>query len=212
MKLKVCGLREADNIAEVADLQPDMMGFIFYEKSSRYVGHQLSISSLEQLPQSIKKVGVFVNEDIKELKQIAQEYALDYLQLHGHETSVYCRELTADGFNVIKAFHVGEGFDFTQVAAYEDCCEFFLFDTKGKDYGGNGIKFNWEQLATYQSEVPFLLSGGIGLEDAEAVSNFTHPQMIGIDVNSAFEDRPAFKNVTKLQAFIKQLACHSYID
>ena len=196
--IKVCGMRESDNIREVAALRPDWMGFIFWPRSSRYV------STLpEYMPTQVKRVGVFVDEAIETVRQIAKDYALDLIQLHGKESPEYASELRE--WKVIKAFNIASAEDLAQTEAYEGVVDYFLFDTKGKSVGGNGEKFDWDVLRHYHGETPFLLSGGIGPDDAERVKAFHHPRCIGIDLNSRFETEPGIKDVTKLREFIKQI-------
>lgn len=195
---KVCGMREAENIREVEALGIQLMGFIFWPKSSRYVSECPSY-----LPSKCKRVGVFVNEDIEEVRHKAQEYALDFIQLHGSESPEYASQLHE--WKVIKAFNIATADDFSQTQAYEEMVDFFLFDTKGKMVGGNGEKFDWSVLSAYKGKTPFLLSGGIGPDDAERVKAFHHPMCVGIDLNSRFEQSPGLKDVTILKEFIEKL-------
>lgn len=195
---KVCGMREAENIREVEALGIQLMGFIFWPKSSRYVSECPSY-----LPSKCKRVGVFVNEDIEEVRHKAQEYALDFIQLHGSESPEYASQLHE--WKVIKAFNIATADDFSQTQAYEGMVDFFLFDTKGKMVGGNGEKFDWSVLSAYKGKTPFLLSGGIGPDDAERVKAFHHPMCVGIDLNSRFEQSPGLKDVTILKEFIEKL-------
>jgi len=204
MKIKICGMKIPENIRAVAALQPDFMGFIFYPKSPRYA-EPLDFSTLNALPKSIKKIGVFVNEDMEDILTIATKYDLDGVQLHGTELVEMCRELRKAGFIVIKAFPVAEAYNFKVTKAYEDTCDYFLFDTKTDAYGGSGVKFNWGMLDEYVGETPFLLSGGIAADDAEAILKIEHPKLTGIDLNSKFEVKPGEKNVALLKGFIQQL-------
>ena len=198
MIVKVCGMRDEENIRQVEALGIDLMGFIFWPRSSRYVAERPSY-----LPTRCKRVGVFVDEEIETLKRIADDYALDVIQLHGHETPAYVAQL--QGRSVIKAFNVATAADFVQTKDYAGLADCFLFDTKGKAVGGNGEKFDWSVLDDYTSDTPFLLSGGIGPDDAERVKAFRHPRCIGIDLNSRFELSPAFKDINKLQDFLNAL-------
>ncbi len=199
MIIKVCGMREAENIREVEALGIDLIGFIFWEKSSRYVSKRPAY-----LPTKCKRVGVFVDEDIESVKRIADDYALDYIQLHGHESSDYCAQL--QGLHLIKAISVSSRNDIATYKTYEGLVEYFLFDTKCPSVGGSGQQFDWSVLSAYDGSTPFLLSGGIGPDDAERIKSFHHPQCIGIDLNSRFELAPGLKDVIKLQAFIKELS------
>ena len=198
MIVKVCGMRDAENIREVEALGIDLIGFIFWPKSSRYVSERPAY-----LPTNCKRVGVFVDENIEVVKKIAQDYALDYIQLHGNETPDYCALLK--GHKLIKAFNIATAEDFEQTKPYEGLVNYFLFDTKGKSVGGNGTKFDWSVLDDYHGTTPFILSGGIGPDDAARIRSFHHPQLAGIDLNSKFEDAPALKNIQKLKTFLEQL-------
>ncbi len=203
MIIKVCGMREAENIREVERLGIDLMGFIFWPKSSRYVSKRP-----DYLPQQVKRVGVFVDEDPEEVKRLADNYSLDYIQLHGHETPEvisYLRTSASPHPWMIKAFNIATEEDLSQTLPYEGLADLFLFDTKGQSVGGNGVKFNWDVLDAYQGSTPFLLSGGIGPDDAAQVNAFRHPKCIGIDLNSRFELSPGLKDIAKLKEFICNL-------
>jgi phosphoribosylanthranilate isomerase len=201
MLLKICGLKYPENIQAVANLNPDFMGFIFYPKSPRYAG-PLDSAALNDLPATIKKIGVFVNEDLENILTIAYKYNLDGLQLHGTELVDMCRELKKLGYVVIKAFPIAEAYNFKVTKSYEEVCDFFLFDTKTDAYGGSGVKFNWQMLKEYTGDTPFLLSGGIEVDDAEAIQKIEHPKFAGIDLNSKFEVKPGLKNISLLKDFI----------
>ena len=188
------------NIQAVGALQPDFMGFIFYPKSPRFA-EPLDIATLRALPKSIKKIGVFVNENLENILTIATKYDLDGVQLHGTELVKMCRKLHEAGYIVIKAFPIAEAYNFKVTKRYEGVCDFFLFDTKTDAYGGSGLKFNWGMLYEYVGETPFLLSGGIAPDDAEAILKIEHPMFAGIDLNSRFEVKPGEKNVELLRRF-----------
>jgi phosphoribosylanthranilate isomerase len=181
---------------------PDYLGFIFYPKSKRFVGFEPSPEILAHVPDSVKKVGVFVDETPEKVMEVVQNWSLNVVQLHGHETPEYCKQIQDSGITVFKAFSVDEHFDFNSLSAYSGVCDFFLFDTKGQLPGGTGQKFNWTLLDNYNGDVPFFLSGGIGPNDLEAVLSFSHPQLFGIDINSGFEISPALKDVEKVKSFI----------
>ena len=198
MIIKVCGMREAENIREAESLGIDLMGFIFWPKSSRNVSERPAY-----LPTRCKRVGVFVDASLEEIRQHVEEYQLDLIQLHGHESLAFAESLRP--LSLIKAFNIACAEDLRQTEAYEGVVDYFLFDTKGKVVGGNGVKFDWSVLSAYQGSTPFLLSGGIGPDDVEAVNGFRHPQCIGIDLNSRFEVEPALKVIPKLRQFINQL-------
>ena len=209
MKLKVCGMKL--NTLEVAALDPDYLGFIFWEPSKRFFE-----GNIPELPTTIKKVGVFVDATINEILEKVNRYGLRAVQLHGKESPEFCSDLKktindrskATGIKdleIIKVFSVKEDFDFSILAPYENVCDFFLFDTKGKLPGGNGYTFNWEVLKNYPSNKPYFLSGGIGVDEIEKIKEFQQrPESTychAIDVNSKFESEPGLKNVEKLKEF-----------
>ena len=203
-KVKVCGMRDADNIRKVEALGIDMMGFIFYPKSSRYISKRPAY-----LPQKCKRIGVFVDATVEDILQHIADYQLDIVQLHGHESPDFIRALrfqvSGFKFQVIKAFNIATIEDLEAVAPYEGIVDYFLFDTKGPSAGGNGEKFDWSILEAYHGDTPFLLSGGIGPNEAERVKAFHHSKCIGIDLNSKFEVHPALKDINKLKEFIKKI-------
>ena len=190
-------MRDKENISGLLALKPDYIGFIFYDKSKRYVADFPQI----EIPSSVKKVGVFVNETIEEIVEKANLHTLDFVQLHGNETPEYCSALSAKNIKIIKAFSVDENFDFSATKPFEKYVSLFLFDTKGNNYGGNGIKFNWELLQNYTGKIPFLLSGGISKNDSEEIKKFKHPAFLGIDINSGFELEPGLKNIKEIKEF-----------
>ena len=201
--IKVCGMREAENIREVEALGIDMMGFIFWPKSSRYVSQRP-----DYLPKHVKRVGVFVDEAPEQVKRLAIDYGLDYIQLHGHETPEvisYLRTPALPHPRILKAFNISTAEDLLQTQPYEGLVDGFLFDAKGKSVGGNGEKFSWDVLDAYDGETPFLLSGGIGPDDVERVHAFHHPMCIGIDLNSRFELSPGLKDVNALRRFVNDI-------
>jgi len=202
LKIKVCGMRDPENISGVVTASPDYLGFIFYPKSKRFVGFEPSPEVLDINPGTTKKVGVFVDETPAKVLKTVQNWDLDVVQLHGNETPEYCQQIRDSGITVFKAFSVDEQFDFGSLNAYSGVCDYFLFDTKGQLPGGTGQKFNWQLLENYKGDVPFFLSGGIGPDDLDAVLNFSHPQLYGIDINSGFEISPALKDVEKVKNFI----------
>jgi phosphoribosylanthranilate isomerase len=203
MRIKICGMREAGNLWAIADLSPDLLGFIFYEKSSRYMRETLDPAQVRSLPATIAKVGVFVDASLHEVQTTAATYLLDFVQLHGHETPAYCQQARYLGLHVIKAFAVGETFDFASLAEYEASCDFFLFDTKGALPGGNGTTFDWQLLANYAGPVPFLLSGGLGPDNLAALLDFHHPQLYGFDFNSHLETAPGLKDVAATRELLQ---------
>ncbi|MCK0126029.1 phosphoribosylanthranilate isomerase [Gelidibacter sp. F2691] len=213
MKLKICGMKYQENIAEVATLQPDYLGFIFYEKSSRYFN-----GTIPELPESIKKVGVFVNSSEKDILEKVAQHNLDLIQLHGEESPEYCKKLRSSLINrsrekkhiqIIKVFSIKDQFNFDELTPYESVCDYFLFDTKGQLPGGNGYTFNWDVLQDYPSTKPYFLSGGIGLEEIENINKFMQGEASqfchAIDVNSKFESEPGLKDYQKLKEFKNQI-------
>jgi len=204
MKIKVCGMRNVNNIAKLIKVQPNFIGFIFHRKSPRNV----EIIPSVKIPNSIKKVGVFVNKEIAFINAKIQDFRLDFVQLHGKETSDFCKKLETYfkekelNTKIIKAFNINNEFDFTKIKEYEPFCEFFIFDAFGKKAGGNGITFNWELLQNYHGKTPFLLSGGINETMVEEIKKIDHPKFIGVDINSGFEIEPALKNIKLIKTFI----------
>lgn len=205
IKLKVCGMRDQNNIRQVAALAPDYLGFIFYPPSSRYVLGDLKGSWLNTQPINAKKVGVFVDATTDIMLKYAKEFGLDILQLHGKENPKQCAELKAFGVEIIKVFSVGLQFDFHVLEPYKPSCDFFLFDTKGKLPGGNGVTFNWEILQKYDNEVPFFLSGGVSIENISRLNELAGLNIHAVDVNSKFEIKPALKDVEMLKNLKKLL-------
>jgi phosphoribosylanthranilate isomerase len=197
--IKVCGMKWADNLQAVAALQPDYLGFIFYEKSPRYMQQTLTPEALAQLPDSIKKVGVFVNAERHEILQLARQYQLQAVQLHGDESPALCRQLQQQGLEVIKAIRVGEHLDLQQLAPYEEAVDFFLFDTQGRQWGGNGEAFNWQLLEDYSLKTPFFLSGGLELASLDRIGALAGLPLYALDVNSKFEEEPGLKSIPALQ-------------
>ncbi len=228
IKLKVCGMKHTENILEVAALQPDYLGFIFYEKSQRNFE-----GIIPELPSSIKKVGVFVNEMIEIVVSLIEEYKLNVIQLHGDESLDYIKELkhqiaesrkqflednkslkkkrkvAKNKIEIIKVFSIESTFNFEVLQPYETVVDYFLFDTKGTKRGGNGVTFDWNVLANYPSNKPYFLSGGIGLEEIDELKSFFKKQKtnncFAIDVNSKFEIKPGVKSVEKIKKFKKDL-------
>ena len=205
MQIKICGLLEPENIREIAALQPDYMGFIFYPNSPRFAKN-LDVSLLNALPASIKKVGVFVNENLENILTYIQKYDLDAVQLHGADNKRLCREIKEEAKTmVIKVFPIMASYNLKVTKEYEDTADLFLFDTKTDLYGGSGQKFNWNILHDYHGEKDFLLSGGISADDVKAIRKIQHPKMIGVDLNSKFEIKPGLKNAALLRQFIEEL-------
>ncbi len=239
VRLKICGMKFQDNIEAVAALQSDYLGFIFYEKSTRFFDGEIP-----KLPQHIKKVGVFVNASLDYIIRKVNKYDLQAVQLHGKESPEFCVELKRHyeecqfersreqndvvishketdchnfsqksrndkAIEIIKVFSIKNDFDFKVLESYEDVCDYYLFDTKGKLPGGNGYTFNWEVLKNYPSTKPYFLSGGIGLDEVESILSFLRRQeskyCYVIDVNSKFEIEPGLKEIEQLKEFITKI-------
>ncbi|TDT39597.1 phosphoribosylanthranilate isomerase [Maribacter spongiicola] len=204
MKLKICGMKL--NTAEVAQLRPDYLGFIFWEPSSRFFEGEIP-----ELPHTINKVGVFVDAELDYVIDMVSKHQLNGLQLHGHETPEYCIKIAAElkklnqKVDIIKVFSIKGEFDFDVLKSYENVCNYFLFDTKGKLPGGNGYTFDWSVLKNYPSTKPYFLSGGIGLNNIDKINEFKKtPESkycFAIDVNSSFEIKPGLKKIEELSEF-----------
>ncbi len=202
LKLKICGMRDPDNIAAVAALQPDFMGFIFYPKSPRYVGNSDS-TTIKNIAADIAKVGVFVDADIAQIDGYVQRYSLSHVQLHGDEPPSLITALQEQGLCVIKVLRVIDKLP-VNIADYANA-NYLLFDTATQSYGGSGRHFNWHLLDNYDLKTPFFLSGGICLQDIPAIKQLSIKQLVGIDVNSCFEIQPALKDITQLRKLIERL-------
>ena len=195
-------MKHPDNISDLNKLPIDFMGMIFYGKSPRYIDN---LNPEEVRIKGGKEwVGVFVNANETHIMQMVNKYKLDLVQLHGNESPEFCKKLN-ETMPVIKAFSIADASDFEQTKAYEGLWGYFLFDTKTPQYGGSGQKFDWQILEEYIGNVPFLLSGGISVEDAEAIKKIKHPRFEGIDLNSRFEIKPGLKDINLLQQFIKNI-------
>lgn len=193
-------MRQAENIAAVATMDIDLMGFIFFAKSARYVD-----GDLPSTPNHIGRVGVFVDEPIEAIISLAQRNLLTHLQLHGKESPEMCAELKNRGYTIIKAFQISSKESFAQCLDYETAADILLFDTASKGYGGSGKKFDWSLLNAYTGELPYILSGGICADDIEDIAQIKDPRLWGVDLNSRFESAPALKDVEQLNKFINQL-------
>lgn len=206
MKIKVCGMRDAENIRAVEALGIDCMGFIFWPRSARYVGEVPGY-----LPEQCRRVGVFVDAAPADILAAAESFLLDCIQFHGNEspgTIAAVRKIVSSvnpSISIIKSLPIAEAEDLGRTEPYEDVCDAFLFDTKGRLPGGNGRQFDWSVLQEYGGNLPFLLSGGIGPEDVERIKAFSAPGFHGVDLNSRFETAPGLKDVAALKTFIEQL-------
>lgn len=199
MIVKVCGMRNPQNIRDIEAAGADWIGFICYDRSPRYVSGVPSY-----LPTHAQRVGIFVNASFDEICQRAQQLQLNYIQLHGNESPEFCTTLRYKRLGVIKVFSLHTVTDLIQTEAYEGCCDYYLFDTPCLEYGGSGRQFDWSLLSHYRGQTPFLLSGGLRPDSLNALYQFRHPQWAGIDLNSGFETAPAMKEASLLRSFIPQ--------
>jgi len=198
--IKICGMRDRENIMAVASLRPQYLGFIFYPKSPRFVGERFDIPA--NLPASINRVGVFVNEANAVIIKKSKLLKLDLAQLHGNESPGQCDELKATGIGIIKVFSIDDDFNFDLTKPYREVVDYFLFDTKGKYYGGNAKPFNWEILGKYDQEVPFFLSGGLSPDNVNALGDIQKMNLHALDLNSGVEISPGLKDLQKVDNVI----------
>ena len=203
MIVKVCGLIDETNLVEITNLNIDMIGLNFYKPSKRYLGEKRKEFN-ELIPSSIARVGVFVNEELDKVLELADMYNLDMAQLHGSESMDYCK-IVQDKLMVIKAFGIEEKTQIDEVVKGYGNCEYLLFDTKSPQHGGTGRKFDWNTLKTYTKNTPFLLSGGIGPTDYQDILDIDHPAFSGVDINSKFESEPGIKIVEKVSFFVDKI-------
>jgi phosphoribosylanthranilate isomerase len=200
LKLKICGLRDTENIREISALQPDFQGFIYYAKSPRFVGDNFQIPTT-----TAKRVGVFVNESVDNVLKKVKQDRLDLVQLHGNEEPLAVKQLFGNGVQVMKVFSIDKDFDFNLVKPFVPFSKFFLFDTKTTSYGGSGKTFHWMLLNQYTHSTPFFLSGGLSPENIRGISQIKNPALYGVDVNSGVEDSPGIKNINKVKELISIL-------
>jgi len=204
IKVKICGMKYPENMEEVGFLQPDFFGFIFYDKSPRFFE-----GSIPNIDKSILKVGVFVNATFEEIEEKVNQFQLDLVQLHGEETPEFCFKIENKLVKVIKALSLHNKFNFNSLNKFKKSCSYFLFDTKGKKYGGNGKSFNWNILENYSLDKPYFLSGGIGLENTTDLKEFLKKEYTkkcyAIDLNSKFEIEPGLKDTTTLKDFFRYI-------
>lgn len=210
MKIKVCGMTNNRNIREIALLHPDYMGFVFYGGSPRDITGKIGELELSAIPASIKKVAVLVDQPAGKAADTIKRYGFDAVQLHGDEEPAYCKNLMPV-CEVIKAFRIDESLP-ENLDRYSGNCHLFLFDAKGRNRGGNGIKFNHDILKAYTLDTPFILSGGIGDNDLPYLKSIDFKQMAGIDLNSRFEISPGYKSLLSLKAFITKIRSDASVD
>ena len=202
MRLKVCGMRELENISALSELDPNYIGFIFWSESSRFVDKKTP-----PLDKKIIKTGVFVDATFDYILTKIKDHQLDAVQLHGQESCSYCKVIKNYGLKVIKSFSIKNTFDFNTLEDYENSCDYYLFDTKGKLPGGNGFTFDWKILNEYPSQKPFFLSGGIGVDNLNEIKKLVKTKLPihAIDVNSKFETAPGNKNIELLKKFKNEI-------
>jgi len=201
VNIKVCGMTQLNNIEQIKELQPAYLGFIFYDKSPRN-------ATLNILPGkgSVKRVGVFVNASLGFIKEKITTYKLDVIQLHGDETIAFCKSSKEQlpELELWKVFGIGDdSFDFNPLQGYVPFVDAFLFDTKTQARGGSGKVFNWTVLKNYSFDTPIIISGGIGLEQIDALQTLLKSDLPikAIDVNSRFETAPGVKDFKTLKTF-----------
>jgi len=205
LKIKICGMRDTDNILKVTELGPDILGFIFYRSSPRYAGDMQDEDILLKIPSAVLKAGVFVNEDEKIISDTVERFSLDMVQLHGDETPDLCHRLKEKNIKIIKVFSMSIKDPFSKCSKYTGVTDYFLFDTPATGSGGTGSKFDWKVLNEYDLNHPFFLSGGISPEDTVRIGEINNPSFSGIDLNSRFETSPGIKNTEMLKNFISDI-------
>ena len=205
IRVKVCGMTNSVNIKLVTEAKPDFIGFIFYPGSPRYVGEDPENGLFQNIPDGIKKTGVFFNEDNHMILDLSGCKGLDMIQLHGAESPESCLQLRSSGLIISKAFHIGENFNFEALIKYLPVCDYFLFDTKTITPGGSGQKFNWGKLGSYTLDKPFFLSGGIGPDDVELIKALENRGLYAVDINSRFETSPGVKDPFLIKKFIDKI-------
>jgi phosphoribosylanthranilate isomerase len=203
--VKVCGMKNKENIRALIRLNPDFIGYIFYPNSPRYVEPAIAHSLTERVPSAVKKAGVFVNSSIEEIMEKVISLRLDCVQLSGHESLSFVKRLNHANIPIIKAVHVNEEEDLEKAYEFSPFISKFLFDTKTDVFGGSGHKFDWNILHSYKGDVPFFLSGGIGPGEVDDILCFRHPKFEGVDINSKFEIEPGLKNIELIQSFLSTI-------
>jgi phosphoribosylanthranilate isomerase len=205
VKIKVCGMRQHQNILDLVRLEPDYIGFIFYPKSPRYAGSILNTATTALIPENIRKTGVFVNAESETIKEACRKFGLNTVQLHGNESIEQCRELKEEGYEIIKTFSLKDKKDIEKTYAYKEVCDFFLFDTPTQQHGGSGQKFDWSILTGFEPARPYFLSGGIESGDAPGILKQCTATPYALDINSRFETEPGLKNMAAIEHFIKTI-------
>lgn len=209
MKLKVCGLTKLDQIQELISLKVDFLGFIFYEKSPRYVLNHLSLKDISEIPHS-GKVGVFVNETIENVIDFSVKANLNFIQLHGDEDEEFIlrlRELIGENIKIIKVIRIGNQTSEElqkNINQQPSTINYLLFDTDSKAFGGTGKTYDWKILNEVEISIPYFLSGGISLENVHQIP-FLNTQPFSLDINSKFELEPGIKDLEKIKQLYEKL-------
>ncbi|UIR55176.1 phosphoribosylanthranilate isomerase [Sphingobacterium sp. SRCM116780] len=201
LKIKVCGMRDLDNMLDLIKLPIDYMGLIFYEKSKRYIS-TIDAHFIKSL-QGVKKIGVFVNSSEQEILNQINNFGLEGIQLHGHESPAFCQQIKLHDMLVIKAFGIDENFDWQSLKSYESAVDYFLFDTKSVNHGGTGTQFDWTLLLNYPLDKPYFLSGGLSADNIESAIQIPDNRLYGLDLNSKFEFKSGIKNIELLEKTLK---------
>ncbi len=205
MKLKVCGLTKINQIQELISLNTNFLGFIFYEKSPRFVLNHLSLDEISEINHQ-GKVGVFVNETVEKISEISEKAKLNFIQLHGDEDEKFIlqlRQILGNNIKIIKVIRIGnQSFDELQktINQQPSTVNYLLFDTDSKTFGGTGKTFDWQILNEIEIPIPYFLSGGISLENIHQLSTINH-QPLALDINSKFETEPGSKDLEKIKIF-----------
>lgn len=202
MEIKVCGMRNPENVRQLCQLPISYIGFIFHPQSSRFVGEDFDVAVTRSVPKGIKKVGVFVDATPEYVLSKVDKYDLECVQFHGKENPAFCEFMKNELITTIKAFGVDDTFDFRQILPYRNACDYILFDTKSPVHGGTGNKFNWDVLRAYIYDMPVFLSGGISVDDVDAIKKLEWLNIKAVDINSKFETQPAMKDIEAVKKFV----------
>ena len=219
-QLKVCGLTKMDQIQELISMNVDFLGFIFYEKSPRFVLNHLSLEEILEINHQ-GKVGVFVNETVEKILEISEKSNLNFIQLHGDEDEEFIkrlRQMLNENTKIIKVIRIGDDKtnfenEIKKMSNLKSQISNLLFDTDSKAFGGTGKTFDWKILNEIEIPKPYYLSGGISLENIKNLQNFVKVNMsenktltklntpFALDINSKFETEPGIKNLEKIKTF-----------
>jgi phosphoribosylanthranilate isomerase len=201
VRIKICGITNLEDALLAAALGADALGFIFYAKSPRQVPPETARAIIAHLPPFVAAVGVFVDEDVAVVQDLATRVGLDWVQLHGAESPEYCRSL---GCRVIKAFRIQDDTSLRQVEPYRDAARALLLDTYKKgQVGGTGEVFDWHLAREAKKYGRIILAGG--LTAANVAQAIATAQPDAVDVASGTEAAPGKKDPAKLRAFFKAM-------